>query len=174
MQLFYRLGRIAVCAAALAMLPAMQGRMNNFETRALGMHNRERAIMGTPPLDWDDDLADGAREWANHLSRTGRFEHSPNTPGKHPQGENIWGGTKGAFGVEAMVGLWIAEKAHYRSGVFPANSKTGDVADVGHYTQLIWRKTDKVGCAIGDAGNEEIMVCRYSGPGNIRGQHPLL
>jgi hypothetical protein len=69
-----------------------------------------------------------------------------------------------------MVGLWIAEKRNFRPGVFPANSESGRVEDVSHYTQLVWRRTRKVGCASSAEGNEEILVCHYSTAGNILGQ----
>src|SRR3546814_13078144 len=83
--------------------------------------------------DWSSDvcssdlaeLASGAQEWADHLSSTGRFEHSPNIPGRPPEGENIWGGTPGVFRPEAMVDLWISEKADFVPGVFPAHSRPG-------------------------------------------------
>ena len=71
-----------------------------------------------------------------------------------------------------MVTLWLAEKQYFKTGTFPHNSTSGKVQDVSHYTQLIWRKTDKVGCALSDAGPEEILVCRYSRPGNIIGEKP--
>lgn len=72
-----------------------------------------------------------------------------------------------------MVELWIAEKAFYVPGVFPANSRSGRVQDVGHYTQLIWKDTTHVGCGIGRGRQEEILVCRYHRPGNIIGRRPI-
>jgi hypothetical protein len=129
--------------------------------------------MGVPPLRWDDELAAGARVWARHLSRTGTFRHSPDPPGAEPEGENIWGGTPGYYLPENMVGLWIAEKRHFKPGLFPFSSRTGRVEDVSHYTQLIWRQSRKVGCAVSAAGAEEILVCRYSSAGNVVGQKIL-
>jgi hypothetical protein len=69
-----------------------------------------------------------------------------------------------------MVGRWIAEKAHFKPGTFPNNSRSGRVEDVSHYTQLIWRKTTHVGCAASSVGHEEVLVCHYRTAGNIRGQ----
>ncbi len=127
-----------------------------------------------PALKWDAGLARRAQAWADHLAAKDRFEHSPNIPGQPLEGENIWGGTADAYSPKDMVDLWIAEKAHFVSGVFPANSKTGRVQDVSHYTQIVWRATRSVGCGISQGRNEEIMVCRYSERGNVRGAHPLL
>ncbi|MEA3079597.1 MAG: hypothetical protein QOF05_1005, partial [Sphingomonadales bacterium] len=103
---------------------------------------------------------------------SGRFEHSPDEAGKPLQGENLWAGTPRAFAPEAMVGLWTAEKADYRTGLFPNNSRSGDVEQVGHYTQLIWRNSRRVGCATAVGRQEEFLVCRYSDAGNVTGQRP--
>ena len=166
--------KMIVILAVATLLPGMQGRTNSFEDRILHTHNQERQALGLPPLHWDPALAKRAQAWADHLAATGKFEHSPNAPGSPLEGENIWGGTSGAFFPEDMVKLWIAEKDHFVEGVFPANSKTGSVQDVSHYTQIIWRGTGTVGCAISQGTKEEIMVCRYSDPGNLIGINPLL
>ena len=143
---------------------------SNFDGRLLAAQNRERASLGLPPLRWAPDLATGARQWSDHLARTAGFSHSPDTPGEELLGENIWGGDPGAFAPEAMIGLWIGEKRNFQLGTFPHNSRTGRVADVSHYTQLIWRSTTEVGCALSRGAAEEILVCRYRHPGNVIGQ----
>jgi hypothetical protein len=103
--------------------------------------------------------------------RLGRFEHSPaNHDDPDVQGENLWGGTPGAFGPEDMVGYWIAEKRDYKPGIFPAVSRSGRLENVGHYTQVIWRDTARVGCAIASGPREEVLVCRYSEGGNVIGR----
>jgi len=82
-----------------------------------------------------------------------------------------WYNTAG-FGSEAMVALWGSEKVDYRPGIFPNNSRSGDVERVGHYTQLIWRSSRRVGCAAAVGQDEEFLVCRYSEAGNVMGQRP--
>jgi hypothetical protein len=144
----------------------------DFNQRLLAAHNQERAAIGVPQLQWNDRLAADARVWADELAKSGRFEHSPDEPGQEPQGENLWAGTPRAFSPEAMVALWTAEKKDYRAGVFPNNSRSGDVERVGHYTQLIWRASRQVGCATAVGNREEFLVCRYSQAGNVMGQRP--
>jgi hypothetical protein len=90
-----------------------------------------------------------------------------------PQGENLWLGTESHFSPEEMVGTWIEEKSHFKPGIFPDNSRTGDLDDVGHYTQLMWRGTERVGCAIRANGEYDILVCRYSAAGNVIGERPF-
>lgn len=167
------LPRIALLLAATPMLIGSLGPRTNFNERLLAAQNRERALMAVPPLAWDETLAKGAAQWAKHLSRTGRFEHSPDAPDATPEGENIWGGTPGYYLPENMIGLWTAEKRLFRAGVFPNASRTARVEDVSHYTQMIWRRTTHVGCASSTAGAEEVLVCRYSTAGNVIGE-PIL
>jgi hypothetical protein len=165
-------------ASALSLLVAMPLLMggadigSDFEGRLLASHNLERAALGLPALRWSDRLATGAKKWSDHLASTGRFEHSPDVPGERA-GENIWGGTRGRFQPERMIGRWIEEKQYFRQGVFPANSVTGNSHDVSHYTQVIWRSTQEVGCALSRGPREDILVCRYLVPGNVHGQKPL-
>lgn len=161
--------------ALLACSPLLMGGTDvraNFNARLLAAHNAERAAIGVPPLAWDNRLAADARVWADELAASGRFEHSSDEPGKAPQGENLWAGTPRAFAPEAMVRLWAAEKKDYRPGIFPNNSRSGDVERVGHYTQLIWRSSREVGCATAVGRSEEFLVCRYSDAGNVYGERP--
>ena len=170
-----RTSRQIVALALLACTPLLAGGTSaraDFNARLLAAHNAERAAIGVPALVWDAKLAADARQWADELAATGKFEHSPDEAGKDPQGETLWAGTPRAFAPEAMVHLWAAEKSDYRPGVFPSNSRSGDVENVGHYTQLIWRSSREVGCATAVGREEEFLVCRYSTAGNVYGERP--
>lgn len=172
MQVTYRsVLSIALLACSPLLMGGTAARVD-FNARLLAAHNAERSAIGVPQLVWNDRLAADARAWAAELAATGRFEHSPDEAGKQPQGENLWAGTPRAFSPEAMVALWVAEKKDYRPGVFPTNSRSGDVERVGHYTQLIWRDSRQVGCATAVGANEEFLVCRYSAAGNVYGERP--
>ena len=144
----------------------------SFDQRLLIAHNAERESLGLEPLSWNPALAQNAQQWADYLAATGRFEHSPENH-RNPEGENLWAGTRGYYQPEAMVGAWIREKQYFRPGIFPDNSITGRVADVGHYTQLVWRATSEVGCAEAASTREDILVCRYAEAGNYRGERPF-
>ena len=125
--------------------------------------------MGMPPLVWDNSLGTAAAGYATQMAMTGRFAHSDRSL-RRGTGENLWMGTHGAFSVEAMVGGWASEKRFFRAGTFPNVSRTGDWEDVGHYTQMIWPTTQRVGCALAATQRAEYLVCRYSGAGNIDGR----
>jgi len=139
-----------------------------FPARILAAHNSERTRMGMAPLAWDEDLGVGAAAYAQQLAISGMFQHS-NRKARHGIGENLWMGSHGAFSVEAMVGGWSAEKRYFVPGVFPNNSSTGSWEDVGHYTQMIWPATTRVGCAIASTPRIDYLVCRYATAGNIDG-----
>ncbi|HEY1142958.1 MAG TPA: CAP domain-containing protein [Sphingomicrobium sp.] len=155
-------GTAAPLGAAAYYLPSASARI-------LAMQNAERARLGVAPLQWDAGLAAAAASYGPTLARLGRLQHSPKQlrPGQH---ENLWMGTHGAFSPEQMVGAWIAERAYYRPGVFPYVSRTGNWSDVGHYTQMVWRGTTHVGCAIYPTGGWDYLICRYSPPGNVDGR----
>src|ERR1700712_293796 len=143
--------KLANCTILLVSWPLSMGALGyrtDFDARILAAQNRERASLGLPMLRWNANLAVGAKQWSDTLGRTGRFEHSPDKPGDELLGENIWGGDPNAFSPEAMVRLWTSEKLQFQLGTFPQNSRTGNVAAVSHYTQMVWRKTQEVGCAM--------------------------
>lgn len=161
-------------AASSLLLGGNIGLRSNSDARLLAAHNRERATLGIAPLSWNDDLARGAAEWGAHMAATDEFEHSPTDPDdEDPEGENLFAGNSGHFTPEAMVEPWIAEKSVYKPGIFPDNSRTGDFEDVGHYTQLMWRDTRAVGCAIVAGRDLDYLVCRYSRAGNMEGERPF-
>lgn len=167
-----------IFALALALLsPALiatSTRTGNLEARILAAHNRERATLGVAPLKWDARLAADAAIWGRHLTKVGKLVHYQEDPeDTDPQGENLWAGTRGYYGLESMVGLWIVEKKHFRPGIFPANTTTGRLDDVGHYTQLMWRSSGEVGCAVVTGRQDDFLVCRYAEGGNVIGERPF-
>ena len=175
-------GRANVTKLAAAIVLAMaapfaQGaadRDGNIEARLLASHNRERAARGVAPLAWSAALAHDAQAYARHLARVGRLVHSQgNVADRDPDGENLWAGSRGYYTPEAMVGLWVAEKSDFKPGVFPDNSISGNLDKVGHYTQLMWRSSRAVGCAVAEGGDNDFLVCRYSEGGNVIGERPF-
>ena len=161
-------GRLPALLLLLAMaLPAAAAAQDPFAGRVLAMHNGERGNLGIAPLAWSARLAEEARQWAASLARRGAFEHSAGGSG---QGENLWMGTAGYYAPEDMIGGFLAERRHFRPGVFPAVSRTGNWSDVGHYSQIVWPGTRQVGCALVRGDGNEYLVCRYWPAGNVMGQ----
>lgn len=136
----------------------------------INLHNVERTRQGYPALQWDNGLAHDASAYAKTLADQDRFEHADQSAGDDAQGENLWMGSKHAYDWEAMVAMWLDEGRNTKSGSFPNVAKTGDWSEVGHYTQMIWPETTKIGCGLGANRNDEYLVCRYYPAGNVIGQ----
>ena len=135
-------------------------------------HDEARRSAGVAPLAWDATLVADARGYAQQLARTGKFAHSAEPRGAVPEGENLWTGTRGAYAYAEMAGHWVAERRFYRVGVTPDFSSTGKWQDVAHYTQIIWRRTTRFGCAMASNATDDYLVCRYTPPGNVVGEVP--
>lgn len=131
----------------------------------LAAHNKYRAELKLPFLTWDEGLAKSAQNWAYRVRNAHALTHSPRG------GENLWAGTKGEFTYTAMVDGWGIEKQYYAGGVFPEVAKQSrGWFTVGHYTQIIWRSTQKVGCGIATNTTRDYLVCHYDPVGNVVGQ----
>ena len=126
------------------------------------IHNQARASVGVPPLEWSQELASLAQEWANRLARRGQLEHRSG----NSYGENLAYGTE--LSAAAAANLWLQERAAYDGG--PINS--GNISAVGHYTQMIWRSTTRVGYGIARVGGNTYVVANYAPAGNVVGQRP--
>jgi hypothetical protein len=140
-----------------------------FPARILAAHNAARAQLGEQPLTWDSALAESAATYAAQLALTNNFQHSD----RHQRpgiGENLWMGTRGYYSYEAMIGAWAGERRDFAPGIFPAVSRSGNWENVGHYTQMVWPTTTKVGCALATNASTDYLVCRYSPAGNIDGR----
>jgi hypothetical protein len=163
-------GVAAVMLAALCGTASAQGNFaSQFPARILATHNAERAQVGLPGVVWDPTLAAGAAAYAQQMALTNVFQHS-DRKARPGIGENLWMGTRGAYSVERMVGGWASEKRYFLPGIFPNNSRSGNWMDVGHYTQMIWAPTQRIGCAIASNGRTDYLVCRYSPKGNVDGK----
>jgi uncharacterized protein YkwD len=135
---------------------------NSLQTELLAAHNKVRSQRGLPALTWSTEMESLAQDWANQMTRTGKFEHRPN----NRYGENLfWGRGRDYSGSDAIES-WASEAANYNY----ANNSCQGVC--GHYTQLVWKNTTQVGCAAGKVRDEIYWVCNYNPPGNYVGQKP--
>lgn len=140
--------------------------------RVQWLHNCARRTAQPRPvprlrdLRWDGTVAGSAQSWAGQCI----LEH----PGDHPYGENLAAGAGPSMSAEELVRRWIEERGSYDYG---SNTCAPD-AVCGHYTQVVWRNTQALGCAVQScttgwvSGPWTLLVCRYSPPGNWVGQRP--
>ena len=160
-------GLLAIAVAAPASGAVQDS--SQFPAQILAAHNAARAQLGEQALTWDPALAEAAATYAAQLAITNNFQHSD----RHQRpgiGENLWMGTRGYYSYEAMVGGWVSERRDFMPGVFPLVSRSGNWQNVGHYTQMVWPTTTRVGCALASNATTDYLVCRYSPAGNIDGR----
>jgi uncharacterized protein YkwD len=156
--------------------------------------NSLRATLGAATmatLSWDDNLATFAEGVAKACtiahSTTQQRTNVPGWIGKYI-GENIAaasasGLTLGAVAdgvkvqswIDQGIGMWWAEKADY--DLATNTCKAGAVC--GHYTQLAWAATSKVGCAVSACTPQKhlnlagfTLVCEFGVGGNVNGTKP--
>jgi hypothetical protein len=165
---------LAACAAREPVRPEpaqpLPEHLAGLRATLLDLHNRERAAVGAPPLVWDERLAAAAAGYGPALARHAKLVHAP-ASARAGQGENLWKGTHQAYAVETMFAGWANEKRIFRPGLFPQVSTTGNWRDVGHYTQVIWRGTERVGCAVHQTRQWDYLICRYTPAGNVEGRY---
>ena len=166
-------GFVAATIAAIASAQAAHAAPGEgFAQRLLIAHNIERDRVGVPRLKWSGKLAGQAQAWADQLARSNRFEHAGERE-RASAGENLWMGPATRYSAEQMIAGFVEEVQHFRPGQFPNVSLTGKWSDVGHYTQLVWRGTEEVGCAVARGQRNDVLVCRYWPAGNVIGQRVL-
>ncbi|KAJ3699100.1 hypothetical protein LUZ61_002805 [Rhynchospora tenuis] len=111
----------------------------------LDPHNVARAALGLKPLKWDAHVASYAQWYANQRRGDCQLRHS-----NGPYGENLfWGSGVGGWTPAQAVAAWVAEKPQYD---YYTNSCNGMC---GHYTQIVWRNTRRLGCAMVTCDNDQ-------------------
>ncbi|KAL9261367.1 Pathogenesis-related protein [Drosera capensis] len=128
--------------------------------------NAARMALRLPTLTGDYHLAGYAQWWADQRKYDCALLHS-----NGPYGENMFSGSGTCWTPGQVVAGWLSERRWY---TYRWNHC--GIADCGHYTQIIWRDTRRVGCAKVTCfgGRDTLFVCDYDPPGNFLGERPLL
>jgi len=127
---------------------------DSFIKECLDTHNKFRAIHGVGPLEWDASLAEYAKDHGNKCV----WGHSMG-----PHGENL---ALGYRTPNAAITDWYNEISLYDY------NNPGFSHGVGHFTQVVWKSSTKVGCALVNCPglngtNGQYLVCEYNPPGNM-------
>ena len=146
--------------------------------KTLEAHNRVRAKHNLPPLKWSNKLAKYSQQWANKLASgtACQMYHRSGTP---PYGENlfrssavIWSDGKREVSqvtISDVVKAWANEEKWYNYN----NNSCQPGKQCGHYTQVVWKDTKEVGCAMKVcADKSQSWVCSYNPAGNYVGYRP--
>ncbi len=159
---------IVANVSAQSTVPASTGsNVNQVDAQqSLDFHNAKRQTVGSPPLQWSTDLAAVAQNWANHLAAGGcNLQHTQGGP----YGENLFGGGGRPYTAMDASQDWYGEISKFHYGpLTPSNW-----APSGHYTQMVWKTTTKVGMGRATCnGGLVVIVAEYDPPGNYMGQKP--
>ncbi|MCO5593592.1 hypothetical protein L7F22_047607 [Adiantum nelumboides] len=161
---------VLMVAAMRAMAAALKGvkaqGSTGLEAQFLGPHNAARSKVGVAALAWDANLAAYAANYAARNAGRCQLIHS-----QGPYGENLfWGGRGRAWTPADAVGAWVDEARYYNY----ASNTCASGRMCGHYTQMVWRATTRLGCASQICRDgSTFIICSYSPPGNYAGQRPF-
>jgi hypothetical protein len=133
----------------------------------LNAHNSRRRRynggMGYVPLRWSRSLASRAKSWANRLGyncKSGALSHASGVQEGENLAKNQGTGTWGSqYPADKILKRWVENELSWS---YPANA---------HYTQVVWRATQYVGCgeSLKSYSNNHkcrVQVCRYVKAGN--------
>jgi len=150
--------------------PTPVRRLSEFQAEALTLHNAFRKRHGVPELQLDANLCSYAQNWAERLASASRFDHRPD----NEFGENLYSqhqtNPNADCSAETVVESWYGECLGYDFGCEPAESFS---CNYGHFTQLVWRNTTRMGIGKAKAsdGKRTVIVANYDPPGNYIGQY---
>ncbi|KAL0963074.1 hypothetical protein UPYG_G00349340 [Umbra pygmaea] len=158
-----------------------------FINECVSVHNNNRSSVNPPAgnmlyMTWDDALAITARAWAKRCVFKHNIYLEDEKNRVHPVftsvGENIWASSAtSSFSVSHVIRGWVDEVKYYNyeTNVCQEEKKCG------HYTQVVWATSYKVGCAVQKCPNGvkatpykagAVFVCNYATSGNYDGEKP--
>ena len=134
----------------------------------LEAHNKFRSEIGVDKLEWSNRLAKNSLKWAKILKKrcSNNLKHSPKKYRKG-FGENLALYINQTVEASDVVDYWATEKECFD---FKTKKCIDNNCICGHYTQIIWRNTTEVGCAVVQCEDKQIWVCQYDPPGNYVGK----
>ncbi|XP_036312928.1 GLIPR1-like protein 1 [Pipistrellus kuhlii] len=175
LNFLWTLGFYLIASRSSPILPSIEDK--SFIEDCVEAHNEMRRTVQPPAanmkyMTWDEGLAKTAKSWADQC----KFEHNKCPVNHcHPTfpyvGENIWLGRLNKFKPAKAIRFWYNERAFYTY----ASQLCTKVC--GHYTQVVWADSHKVGCAMSICpklgySDSLIFVCNYGPAGNYLGKQP--
>lgn len=145
--------------------PAYPWKRDTFANQVVAQHNAARAKYGAQPITWTSALYNSTLAYAKKCV----FEHSGGGGG---YGENLAAGSWDTYGIVDAVNDWMSEAPDYDY------NHPGFSEGTGHFTQVVWKSTTQVACAVAScpAGTifsdyaSQYVICRYTPPGNYDGE----
>ncbi|KAJ7382008.1 hypothetical protein OS493_037710 [Desmophyllum pertusum] len=139
----------------------------------LQVHNSKRRLHGARPLTWDRSLARKAQAWAFILATKEEMKHAPPSGA----GENLFYSATTDNKISTCkdaVEAWYGEVSDYPFWNPPNSIFDVSGAQIGHFTQVVWKSTKKLGVGIASIKRgfktKTYIVARYTPPGNYEGR----
>jgi len=146
----------------------------------LTKHNEARSVAKAANMlnmTWDADLAELAQRWVNTCPGGHEVQNYDRYMfGFYTVGQNYAGTSSATDTWGKMVDLWINERDDY---TYTSNSCAAG-KKCGHYTQVVWAKSHKVGCAAAacpnysDNAGKFQFICNYAPGGNSNNESPYV
>lgn len=117
-------------------------------------------------MSWSDDIAASVQAWVDGCT----LAHGPPSSrllNGYEMGENLYYSQSNESWT-SVINTWHSEVQNY---TYPSGSTNG--TDVGHYTQVIWNSSYRVGCAVAACPNNiNFYGCQYFRAGNFHPWQP--
>ncbi|CAO1602242.1 hypothetical protein XANCAGTX0491_005868 [Xanthoria calcicola] len=169
---------------------------DGYKSAVLEHHNIHRANHSASALAWDDTLA----QYAEQVAKSCVYDHD-RTPGGGGYGQNIAAGTPARQVASILTNAFYNNELELYPGFGTDSPDMSNFHAWGHFSQMVWGSTTKVGCYsynCNPAGKMELdcnpatgqsylgktgcgtsgsgmypvfTVCNYSPPGNFAGQY---
>ncbi|XP_040077198.1 Golgi-associated plant pathogenesis-related protein 1-like [Ixodes scapularis] len=134
-----------------------------FRKKCVDRHNYYRKLHRSPRLFQNTKINLWAQGWAEYIAGIDQMRHRDG----NPYGENIYmiGRVPHGYQPKAknVVDAWYKEIKYYNY------SNPGFRLKTGHFTQVVWKATRRLGCGWARSYTGYIyVVCNYDPPGNFR------
>ncbi|XP_074643338.1 cysteine-rich venom protein-like isoform X2 [Tubulanus polymorphus] len=138
----------------------------------LDVHNGYRGKVNPPPkymfkMIWDEEAAKVAMGWASQCGAGGAHDESMArmVPGRSGYGQNMASFSSGSGSWTKAIKMWYDEVEFfdYEQG--------GDISKTGHYTQVVWADSYRIGCGMATCESGDLYICNYGEAGNFRDKY---
>ena len=137
----------------------------------IDLQNKFRSRHHSPPLNYDKNVTNIAQKYANYLASHNLFEHGMLYDANGNRlGQNIMAIYNSKINnseiLKLAVNQWYSEYKYYNY------SNPGFSQKTGHFTQVVWKSSNKIGFGIAKNGSRTVVVADYYPAGNVFSQFP--
>jgi len=139
-----------------------------YQEQSLASHNQLRAKHSSQNMKLDDELNRLAVACAKDYAQRNTIDHKCAKQLK--KGENLYWQSGGAQvltdATNKAVQGWYGENQYYDYNNPGTPKKQGEAT--GHFTQLVWNGSTKLGCGAATVQERTVVCCLYDPQGNMQ------